>query len=1098
MADDIATLGLAVDSSGLDAAKAKLGEFVDTAKRAEGATAGMGKSSADAASQQGRFSQEMQKAQGATAAFAVVNEGLTRQMAAMAGGLGLVGTALAAYSNTGLLAAVGIKAVSDALGGLSQSAHNIADKADQLKKFAAATGLTTDQIQLLSKEAHQFGLNGEEIQGGLQRFVAGMEAVRQGGGPALDAIRRINGGLAEQMQAAENTGEQLRFFQQALREAGTQSEQSALLRAFTGRGSLGQIEFWKNADLSKMNGDIASIGHGLDANLIDKVRKFKIEIEEVDKKIQHAAGANWAPLILALELMAKQAQLAAIKGVNAIIPSQANATASYVGVENEQRIAAALKEQERLNAAIETAKKIYGDDDNPWADRLNLELENATRKLQELQAVAQKTIEIDVKLNLPKLDLKEVQNAVFGAVSLKAPTVNAVGGETSGVVRGVAETSAQVEAYKKLQEVLGSLISVADQVAQKQRELIVAQQNGIKITKEQTTELLAQARLAAEQSQISAGQGQRQVDEVNKLKAAYPGLTLAQAQSSRELDNQLKLAQAVTGAEKMMVQEAINFQKHLTEGETPARAIAIAQKETAIAQAQLNASADEQLHGMKDQFAVASAVTGVEKARASAQATTNALIRSGVDATKAMAVGEQQFANAMAQAESAAKGQLLTLQDQAAAAGAVTGAEKIAAQGQATYNALVREGVSSTTAQAVAEQQMANAVAQVNAQVSNQIISLTEQTELIRAGTGAMADELKAQQAVNQAIRNGATDMNALADLFDAVLENAQAQSAKAKGPLVSDAPGSQILTQQEEWNKAHGLDTTRVYDPTQPWGVGLQTKQTQSSLNNIVDQLFGQGGTLQDAIRKIQGIPTSKTGLNQFDPELKNSTLIDLLGRLADQDKTAAIPAIQQELDLLRQQPHTLANDDAIKTLQDRLKELTTAVDGNTDALSDLYKTDPRLSHIGFRASSTTPLDLSKLPAVTGTAPSIVPASAPTVDAGLGSSGPLRYGFSFADGGIMSAYGPVAMRRYDRGGVASSPQLAMFGEGDGPEAFVPLKDGAIPVRLANDNGVGRGDVTVTIGDIVINGSVDAATLDKLKLSQFQQAQDIKRSIGAR
>lgn len=55
----------------------------------------------------------------------------------------------------------------------------------------------------------------------------------------------------------------------------------------------------------------------------------------------------------------------------------------------------------------------------------------------------------------------------------------------------------------------------------------------------------------------------------------------------------------------------------------------------------------------------------------------------------------------------------------------------------------------------------------------------------------------------------------------------------------------------------------------------------------------------------------------------------------------------------------------------------------------------------------------------------------------------------AFAGGGIMSSAGPVPLRRYAAGGVADSPQLAMFGEGRQPEAYVPLPDGrSIPVSM--------------------------------------------------
>ena len=57
--------------------------------------------------------------------------------------------------------------------------------------------------------------------------------------------------------------------------------------------------------------------------------------------------------------------------------------------------------------------------------------------------------------------------------------------------------------------------------------------------------------------------------------------------------------------------------------------------------------------------------------------------------------------------------------------------------------------------------------------------------------------------------------------------------------------------------------------------------------------------------------------------------------------------------------------------------------------------------------------------------------------------------GLSFANGGIMSKDGEVPLKKYAAGGIANSPQLAMFGEGSTPEAYVPLPDGrSIPVTM--------------------------------------------------
>ena len=56
---------------------------------------------------------------------------------------------------------------------------------------------------------------------------------------------------------------------------------------------------------------------------------------------------------------------------------------------------------------------------------------------------------------------------------------------------------------------------------------------------------------------------------------------------------------------------------------------------------------------------------------------------------------------------------------------------------------------------------------------------------------------------------------------------------------------------------------------------------------------------------------------------------------------------------------------------------------------------------------------------------------------------------FKFAQGGVMTSAGTVPLKKYASGGVANRPQLALYGEGSKPEAYVPLPDGRrIPVAL--------------------------------------------------
>jgi phage-related minor tail protein len=82
---------------------------------------------------------------------------------------------------------------------------------------------------------------------------------------------------------------------------------------------------------------------------------------------------------------------------------------------------------------------------------------------------------------------------------------------------------------------------------------------------------------------------------------------------------------------------------------------------------------------------------------------------------------------------------------------------------------------------------------------------------------------------------------------------------------------------------------------------------------------------------------------------------------------------------------------------------------------------------------------------------------------------------FGFADGGVMTSEGPlplsVPLRGYASGGIANSPQLAVFGEGSRPEAYVPLPDGrTIPVTMSG-GAAGAGLGSGTVFNISVNVS---------------------------
>lgn len=79
--------------------------------------------------------------------------------------------------------------------------------------------------------------------------------------------------------------------------------------------------------------------------------------------------------------------------------------------------------------------------------------------------------------------------------------------------------------------------------------------------------------------------------------------------------------------------------------------------------------------------------------------------------------------------------------------------------------------------------------------------------------------------------------------------------------------------------------------------------------------------------------------------------------------------------------------------------------------------------------------------------------------------SGPVEFAATpFANGGIMTPYGPMKLNAYAGGGIVNSPQMYVAGEGSMNEAIIPLPDGrSVPVTMT---GGGMGDVNVEVNVI--------------------------------
>jgi hypothetical protein len=227
------------------------------------------------------------------ASSAVWQEVQSRAQAA-SGSLGGVASVLGGLSPA-LFGIVGIAgAAVVAINAMSTSAHELAEKAQELRRFADVTGLTTTQVQALRSEASKFGLTGEEVQNSVQAFTAKFEQLRLGEGELLAQVRRVNPAIAEQMQVATNAGDALTLLGQALAQTDNVFQRNSLVKAATNRGGLANANFLTGLDVGQLTKSFADAGKGLDETLIKKLAQLNVEIAKLQAQAKQALAEGFS------------------------------------------------------------------------------------------------------------------------------------------------------------------------------------------------------------------------------------------------------------------------------------------------------------------------------------------------------------------------------------------------------------------------------------------------------------------------------------------------------------------------------------------------------------------------------------------------------------------------------------------------------------------------------------------------------------------------------------------------------------------------------------------------------------------------------------
>jgi len=271
------------------------------------------------------------------------------------------------------------------------------------------------------------------------------------------------------------------------------------------------------------------------------------------------------------------------------------------------------------------------------------------------------------------------------------------------------------------------------------------------------------------------------------------------------------------------------------------------------------------------------------------------------------------------------------------------------------------------------------------------------------------------------------------------------------------------VVELAREVNAAGGsLDVTPfadLVDRLSAANVALADKEYQQGLKDLLPSIEEYDAKIAEVVRG----KTELTELEKLNAQV-NLLQLDILA--------ATNPALAEQIRLLRERAGAL--DDATKKQEEnsnsfgtKFKEsfkqaydaatdlgsnlasiATNGIDGLTNAIVE-FATTGKASFKEFAASVLKDLSAMLIKFA--------------IFKAIGSLFPGLTGF--ANGGIMTGDGPMPLKTYARGGIANSPQLALFGEGSKPEAYVPLPDGRrIPVAMQGGGG----------GGTTVNVSVDA------------------------
>lgn len=462
---------------------------------------------------------------GSQRAMATVMSDVNSRLQASAGSFGIVGQTLTALGPLGLASAASIGLAAAALYKMSEGAHELAQKARELKDFSESTGLTVAQVQALRSEATKFGVDSETLQAGLQKFTTGFQDLRLGTGDLLTQVRRINPALADQMALATDTATAFTLYARAVAQTTNIFERNALARAGLGKGGPTVAEFLgKVGDVKALTDAYEAAGRGLQKNAIDKLSDLDLQITKTTSKARENFQSIFAEPVLNAELqLAKVFLQISETAKNFTMSDDLKRYLAGVGrglLGAVPVVGPAISAAQGIASLAGSGKPSMRDFQSPSNSYTTFQGAGSAASAaaagggETIESVAAKWKNYVAVLGSAATPTERLNSAIAD-LNVKAKEAG-LGADVLG--RGIAALRLD-DAIARLSarnSALGELASVTDIVKLKTLELVKAQQQGADLTKEQIAQIKLITQAQAEWARVTA---QAQVGVFDMAKA---------------------------------------------------------------------------------------------------------------------------------------------------------------------------------------------------------------------------------------------------------------------------------------------------------------------------------------------------------------------------------------------------------------------------------------------------------------------------------------------------------------------------------------------------------------------------------------------------